>query len=278
MTNKRKNGGSIFPWAALIFLLLLAAGCAPVSRVVPADYVDPITMMEFVFVKGGKFEMGDRTQQTQRELPIHTVGVPDMAVSLYEVTFAQYDSFCEETGREKPSDEGWGRGNRPVMNVSWHDANAFAQWLRRELKLNFNLPTEAQWEYFARAGTTTRFWTGNTLPINNANCSECGSEFDNRMTAPVGSFKPNPWGLYDTAGNLAEWTLDDWQPGYKDVPDDGSAWLNGSTGEKVYRGGAWDYPLKGLQSATRDWAKSSDAYSTIGFRLVINGFTTPQTK
>jgi len=278
MSTTLNYSRSVFPWAALALLFMFTQGCSPVSRVVRPDYVDPVTMMEFVFVKGGTFQMGDHTQQVKRELPVHTVNLKDLAVGIHEVTFAQYDRFCEATGRQKPSDEEWGRGNRPAINISWDDANAFAQWMSDELKLNVSLPTEAQWEYFARAGTTSRFWTGNTLPKNSANCGECGSEFDNRMTAPVGTFEPNAWGLYDTAGNVAEWTLDDWQPGYDGVPDDVSARQNSSTGEKVYRGGAWDYPLKGLESATRDWGKRSDAYNTIGFRMVINDFAPPATR
>jgi formylglycine-generating enzyme required for sulfatase activity len=200
------------------------------------------------------------------------VNLESFAVSLHEVTFAQYDKFCDATGREKPSDEGWGRSNRPVMNVSWDDANAFAEWLSNESGLTASLPSEAQWEYFARAGTTGRFWTGKTLRKNSANCRECGSQWDNQMTAPVGSFKPNPWGLYDTAGNVAEWTLDDWHSGYKGAPTDGSAWITEDATDKVYRGGAWQYPKKELSSATRDWSKRDTRLNVIGFRLVLNNF------
>lgn len=253
---------------------LMLSGCAAMLGKPKADYVEPLTGTKFVFVKGGSFQMGDASDGTARETPVHNVTLGDFAVGIYEVTFEEYDRFCAATGREKPNDEGWGRANRPVINVSWEDANAYAEWLRNQSGLNISLPSEAQWEYFARAGTTGRFWTGDTLPPHQANCRDCGSEFDNRMTAPVGAFKPNPWNLFDTAGNVAEWTLDDWHSGYAGVPGDGSAWLDGDTDEKVYRGGAWDYPLNGLESATRDWAKRSDSFNTVGFRLVINDFVT----
>jgi formylglycine-generating enzyme required for sulfatase activity len=248
------------------------SGCAGLTIKPKADYIEPTTGMKFVFVKGGSFEMGDRAEGHVRETPVHTVTLGDFAAGIFEVTFEQYDKFCEATGREKPDDEEWGRDNRPVINVSWEDAKSYAEWLRQESGLNVSLPSESQWEYFARAGTTSRFWTGDTLPKNMANCSDCGSEFDKRMTAPVGSFKPNPWGLFDTGGNVAEWTLDSWHKGYEGTPPDGSAWSNPDNSEKVYRGGAWDYPQKELKSATRDWTDKSSRYNNIGFRLVINGF------
>ena len=278
MLNKIKRVPLFTTPLAMFLLFILTTGCAPVSKIVPADYVDPVTMMEFVFIKGGSFEMGDHSQLTLRETPIHSVTVPDMAVGMYEVTFAQYDSFCEATGRKKPTDEEWGRGQRPVINITWHDANDFAKWLSSELSLNFNLPTEAQWEYFSRAGTNGNYWSGNKLPPNLANCRGCGSEWDDRMTAPVGSFKPNPWGLFDTAGNVAEWTLDDWQPGYEGAPTDGSAAKNASSNEKVYRGGAWNYPPKELKSATRDWLNKDDRNNTVGFRLILTNMPVKEKK
>lgn len=256
-----------------IFFVTMAitlSGCAGRVTKPKSDYIEPTTGMGFMYIKGGSFQMGDAATSTERELPVHTVTLAAFAAGRYEITFEEYDTFCEATGHEKPDDEDWGRGNRPVINVSWEDARAYAKWLSQQSGLNVSLPSESQWEYIARAGTTSRFWTGDTLPKNRAICRECGSEFDNRMTSPVGFFSPNPWGLFDTVGNVGEWTLDDWQSGYEGAPVDGSAWLGGDTGEKVYRGGAWNYPLKGLESATRDWAKKSDYFNTVGFRLVIN--------
>jgi len=256
----------------LATMAITLSGCAGISGKPNPDYIEPTTGMGFKYIRGGLFQMGDAADGQIRELPIHTVTFEGFAASIFEVTFEQYDKFCDATSRDKPDDEDWGRGNRPVINVNWEDAKAYAEWLRQQSGLNVSLPSESQWEYIARAGTTSRFWTGDTLPKNSANCEECGSRFDNRMTAPVGSFRPNRWGLFDTAGNVAEWTLDDWQPGYEGAPDDGSARINGNTEDKVYRGGAWNYPLTGLESATRDWSKKSDSFDTVGFRLVINNF------
>ncbi|MCK4509931.1 MAG: SUMF1/EgtB/PvdO family nonheme iron enzyme, partial [Desulfuromonadales bacterium] len=237
-----------------------------------ADYIEPTTGMEFVFIKGGTFQMGDASDGQPRETPVHSVTLKDFATGMYEVTFDQYDKFCKATGREKSSDLNWGRGNRPAIYVSWEDAQAFAEWMSTETGLNFSLPSESQWEYFARAGTTSRYWTGGSLEKNKANCRECGSKWDNRMTAPVGSFRPNQWGLYDTAGNVAEWTLDDWHQGYEGAPTDGSAWLGSGADEKIYRGGSWEYSIKELSSATRDWSSKSSRFNMVGFRLILNDF------
>ncbi len=257
-------------------LTLMLSGCAGMVTKPKPEYIEPTTGMAFTYIQGGSFQMGDAADGRKRETPVHIVTVDGFAAGLYEVTFEEYDKFCAATGRVKPDDEDWGRGNRPIINVSWEDANAYATWLSQQTGLNVSLPSEAQWEYMARAGTTSRFWTGDTLPKNRASCVECGSEFDNRMTAPVGSFMPNRWGIFDTAGNVGEWILDDWHVNYKGAPIDGPAWLNGNTDEKVYRGGAWNYPLRGLASATRDWSKKSTALDTVGFRLVINNFVVTQ--
>jgi formylglycine-generating enzyme required for sulfatase activity len=233
--------------------------------------------MNFVFVPPGTFQMGSLTGKNNRELPVHEVTLPGFAVGMYEVTFAQYDAFCEATGREKPSDEGWGRKNRPVINVRWDDANAYAAWLSKETGLSFSLPSEAQWEYFARAGTTSRYWTGDSLEKGEANCSDCGSKWDDKMTAPVGYFKHNPWRIYDTAGNVHEWCLDDLHRTYQGAPTDGQAWFGGDEQRKVNRGGAWNSAPRYLASHSRDYREKDIPRNSIGFRLVLEQFDiTPQ--
>jgi len=257
---------------ALSLLIAVPLGCATTVTKTSPDFIEPVTSMEFVFVEAGTFKMGDEQGQLQRELPVHEVTLEAFVVGTHEVTFAQFDEFCEATGRKKKDDREWGRGNRPVINVSWDEANAYALWLSEQSDFRFSLPTEAQWEYFARAGTTGKYWTGRKLPKNSANCAECGSKWDNKTTAPVGSFKPNPWGIYDTAGNVAEWTLDDWHKGYDQAPADGSAWFGANGEHKVYRGGSWSYPVEELSSSTRDWAERDMRNQSVGFRLVLNDF------
>lgn len=256
----------------IITAALLSVGplsCAPMITKTDPDFIEPLTSMEFVFIKGGVFKMGDPGTQNKRELPLHDVTLADLHVGMFEVTFAQYDEFCEATGQEKPSDEEWGRGNRPVTNVSWEDANAYAVWLSKETGLNFSLPSESQWEYFARSGSTKEYWTGRKLPTNRANCRDCGSQWDNRMTAPVGSFRPNPWGIYDTAGNVAEWTLDDFENNYNNAPNDGSPLRSTNSTRKALRGGAWSDRASHLKSSARDHGRTNRAHNDTGFRLIL---------
>lgn len=248
----------------LLSLLLTLPGCmAP-----KPDYTAKPVNMDFVFVKGGTYQMGSLNYS--REQPVHQVTIGDLYVAMYEVTFKQYDQFCLSVPScEPPSDAGWGRGSRPVINVSWHDANAYAEWLSNETGLKFRLPTEAEWEYFARAGTTSPFWTGRKIPKGRANCQDCGSQWDNVRPAPVGSFPPNPWGIYDTIGNVIEWVADDYTEGYRNAPNDGSPMVIDGNERKAQRGGAWDYPAKDSRSAARDYRKSNIRTKDAGFRLVM---------
>jgi formylglycine-generating enzyme required for sulfatase activity len=151
---------------------------------------------EMVCIPAGTFQMW------QIGKPVHKIG--QFAMAKYEVTFAEYDKFADATGRNKPYDRGWGRGNRPVINVSWYDAESYAKWLSDQTGKQYRLPTEAEWEYAARAGTETKFWWGNEIGKNKANCNNCGDSFD--YTSVVGSFAANQFGLYDTYGNVSEWT------------------------------------------------------------------------
>src|SRR5438874_738666 len=145
-----------------------------------------------------KFRMRDiQGSGDADERPVHLVLIPrPFAMGRYEVTFEEYDVFARATGREQLADRGWGRGHRPVINVSWEDAVAYAKWLSQQTGKRYRLPTEAEWEYAARVGTETAYWWGNEVGKNRANCDGYGgSQWDNKQTAPVGSFQPNPWGL-----------------------------------------------------------------------------------
>ncbi|RMD67692.1 MAG: formylglycine-generating enzyme family protein [Gammaproteobacteria bacterium] len=224
-----------------------------------------------VVIPSGKFPMGSPPDEEGRyddEGPQHEVTIArSFAMGKYEVTFEEYDRFCEATGRGKPDDEGKGRGNYPVINVSWKDAKAYAKWLSEQTGKTYRLPSEAEWEYAARAGTTTRYWWGDEVGKGHANCNGCGSQWDNKWTAPVGSFPPNPWGLYDTAGNVWEWVEDCWHGSYAGAPLDGSAWVSRSCSRRVVRGGSWyDFP-RYVRSAYRYGYTPADRFNFIGFRL-----------
>ena len=229
---------------------------------------------EMVVIPAGRFRMGDmQGNGAKDEQPVHEVHIrKPIAVSRSEITFDQYDDFAKATGRDLPDDEGWGRGGRPVVRVSWNDAVDYAGWLSQQTSKHYRLPTEAEWEYAARAGAETTYWWGNEIKQALANCIGCGSRWDNQQTAPVGSFKPNPFGLYDTAGNVSEWVQDCWHENYQGAPSDGSAWEkehNGNCDGRVRRGGSYGSAYNGNVRSSSRWVFRGGArFRSLGFRLV----------
>ncbi|WP_297323885.1 formylglycine-generating enzyme family protein [Nitrosomonas sp.] len=216
---------------------------------------------EMVRIPPGKFLMGSPENESGRysdEGPQHEVTIAyAFEISKYEVTFDEYDAFAKDAKRQLPSDEGWGRGKRPVINVSWKDARDYVQWLSKQTGKKYRLPTEAEWEYAARARTQTAYWWGPDIGKNNANCRGCGSEWDGKQTAPADSFNPNTFGLHNTAGNVWEWIEDCSHDNYQGAPADGSAWKEangGDCGRRVVRGGSWFGDPQLLRSAGRGGA------------------------
>jgi formylglycine-generating enzyme required for sulfatase activity len=225
---------------------------------------------EMVWIPAGSFRMGDiQGGGGSDEKPVHSVSVNGFAMGKYEVTFAEYDKFAEATGRKKPSDSGWGRGNRPVINVSWHDATAYAEWLSQQTGKQYRLPTEAQWEYAARAGTETKYWWGNEIGTNKANCSNGSCKDHFKYTAPVGSFAANPFGIYDTVGNVWEWVQDIYSSDYysSSIYSDPSGPYTGSS--RVYRGSGWNRPASFCRAAYRGFNSPGYRSSRLGFRLLL---------
>ena len=224
---------------------------------------------EMVVIPGGSFRMGCVSGQDcyDNEHPVHTVRVGSFELSKYEVTFEQYDRFTAATGRNPAGDSGWGRWRRPVINVSWEDTVAYVRWLSGQTGERYRLPSEAEWEYAARAGSVTAYSWGNEIGRNRANCDGCGSQWDNRQTAPVGSFGPNGWGLHDMHGNVWEWVQDCWNGSYGGAPSDGSAWERGDCSQRVLRGGSWINLPRYLRSAYRNWITTTSRYVIDGFRV-----------
>ncbi len=227
---------------------------------------------EMVVAPAGSFRMGDvQGGGSRAEIPVRTVNIQKpFAIGRYEMTFDEYDQFAEATNRPLPNDFGWGRGRRPVINVSWQDAVAYAKWLSEQTGKRYRLPTEAEWEYAARGGKETAYWWGKDLGKGMANCDRCGSQWDHKQTAPVGSFKPNPFGLYDTAGNVSEWVEDCWHIDYNGAPGDGSAWKEKGGGicdRRMMRGGSFVNGPEVLRASYRIDNLAGYRYDLIGFRL-----------
>ena len=222
---------------------------------------------EMVVVPPGDFEMGSR--DTPFESPPHkvTIAAP-YAIARRETTFAEWDACVAAGGcSHKPDDQGWGRGNRPVIDVSWQDARSFVAWLARKTGKNYRLPSEAEWEYAARAGTLSKFWWGKDAGKSNANCDGCG-DVSLHKTVPVGSFRPNGFGLYDTSGNAYEWVEDCWNDSYARAPKDGTAWTSGQCSQRVLRGGSFANNSSAAASAARFRYDFDVRYYANGFRVV----------
>ena len=225
---------------------------------------------EMVAISAGSFRMGDLSGEGyEAEKPAHNVALPPFKMGRHEVTFAQWDACVADggCGGYRPDDEGWGRGNRPVVNVSWDDAQLFIQWLNGKTGGGYRLPAESEWEYAARAGSVTQYSWGDDVGSNQANCCECGSVWDDRQTAPVGSFAANVWGLHDIHGNVWEWVQDCWHDSYEGAPADGSVRESGNCGRRVIRGGAWHLYAGVSRSASRNAAARAHRNSGQGFRL-----------
>lgn len=229
---------------------------------------------EMVVVPAGSFEMGSPTSEpghSAEEGPQHLVTIArPFAVGQFEVTFGEWDACVAEGGCSgyKPSDEGWGRGRRPVINVSWDDAQAYITWLSKKTRNSYRLLSGSEYEYAMRAGTQTVYPWGDTVGTNNANCHSCGSQWDAKQTAPVGSFAPNGFGLYDMVGNVREWTEDCYHDTYNGSPTDGSAWLGGGDCyHRVVRGGSFLLAPAFLRSASRYWFTSDYRLRYLGFRV-----------
>ena len=250
------------------------------------SYRDCADTPELVRLLGGTFTMGEQSSTgTLYELPPHEVTVAGFSIGKYEVTFDEWDACHRAGGCLSPADDaGWGRGRRPVIKVSWMDAQQYVHWLSGKTGRTYRLPSEAEWEYAARAGTTTRYFWGDGAEW----ACKAANVFDQTgsasyphwhwratcddgyaPTAPVGSFEGNPWGLYDMNGNVWEWVQDCWHSDYTGAPTDGKPWIQGGQcSKRVNRGGGWGNHPRSMRSASRD-ADSGEGFSNaMGFRVV----------
>ena len=223
----------------------------------------------------GKFNMGwppgERGAADLDEQPQHPVSIRRFAVSRYDITFDEWQACVDAGGcksNPEPSDGGWGKGRRPVINVSWSDAQEYVKWLSEMTGQYYRLLSEAEWEYAARANTTTAYYWGDEIGSNNANCKGCGSKWDNLLTAPVGSFNPNDFTLHDMAGNVLQWVEDCKHDNYVGAPDNGSPWITDENCPfRILRGGDFGALPLVLRSAERGWDPPNRRLDRAGFRV-----------
>lgn len=240
------------------------------SIVLARLHVVSVAEPAMVPISGGSYQQGDiHGLGDKSELPVRQVTIKPFAIGKYEVTFEEYDHYVELTGGRSPSDQSWGRENRPVINVSWDDAMAYATWLSQATGNHYRLPTESEWEYAARSGGNDETWAGTSDEKQLAEYAVYRQEEGG--TESVGSKKPNGLGLFDLSGNVWEWVEDCWHEDYKGAPGDGSSWLetnDGNCGRRVLRGGSWyNIPLY-LRVSVRGRNGTDDRNDDIGFRLV----------
>jgi formylglycine-generating enzyme required for sulfatase activity len=296
-----------FRYPILLVLLLVSAFFAPQTASIAAplerEFQECSQCPVMVAIPAGKFMMGSQRSERGRfdsEGPQHLVRVRAFAIGKYDVTSAQFRIFLQQTEYQpKPCDpilgltwQSPGRGRAyppgpveeprwPATCLSWNDAQAYIRWLndkvhnlpsaRQSRGGPYRLPSEAEWEYAARGGTSTSRWWGDRIGTGNANCNGCGSKWDGQLLAPVGSFGPNPFGLYDMLGNVWQWTSDCWNDSYIGAPADARPWLKGDCGYRVIRGGSWSNVPIYIRSATRSRNKASggdvDYSNYVGFRV-----------
>jgi formylglycine-generating enzyme required for sulfatase activity len=231
-----------------------------------------------VMIPSGSFTQGSPSSEPQswiNERPQRTVNVPAFAMGQTAVTFDQWDACVDDGGcTHEPDDEGFGRGNRPVISVSWNDAQEYVTWLSNKTGRDYRLPSESEWEYATRAGTTGRFNTGDCITTDQANfngnvpAEGCPTGIYRAQTLPVASFAPNAFGLYDTHGNAREWVQDCSNQDYVGAPTDGSAWMTGNCTNAVFRSGDWFDVGQGMRSARRYESGRSNRGFNHGFRVV----------
>ncbi len=221
---------------------------------------------EMVFLEGGSFEMG--SSEHDAEMPIHEVDLLAFWIGKHPITFDNYDFFCNETNRIKPSDAGWGRGRRPVINISWHDAEAYCQWLCEKTGNFYRLPSESEWEYAARGGIASNGfrYSGSNLLSNVA----WYKQNSNQKTQLVGKKNANEAGLHDMNGNVWEWCSDKWHESHEGAPTDGSERLSEKQSiNRVCRGGAWNFNFDhNFRVSSRKFYTPNGQSCNIGFRVV----------
>jgi formylglycine-generating enzyme required for sulfatase activity len=227
-------------------------------------FVSIHVLPKMVQIPDGTFQQGDVEQ-----LGVRPVTIKPFALGQFEVTFEEYDRFAIAEGKPLPGDQSWGRGRRPVVNISWQEAKDYADWLSRKTGKRYRLPTESEWEYTARSGVSQDVWAGTS---EESQLGEYAVFINNsgNQTAIVGQKRHNAFGLHDMSGNVFEWIEDCVHVTYQGAPSDGSAWLEEQGGDcnlRIIRGGSWSSPSEFLRSSSRNRDVAADRINNVGFRL-----------
>ena len=220
---------------------------------------------EMIAVRGGSFTMGSNEDATEK--PVHQVTLKPFAIGRYPVSVREWN---ECAAAKACAFVATGNDDSPVTNLSWSDAKQFVGWLAGATNKPYRLPTEAEWEFAARAGTQTRFWWGDHFQFGMANCRNCADVPATAQPVKVGSFKPNPFGLYDMGGGVDQWVEDCWHKTYHGAPSDGSAWIEGDCASHVIRSGSWKNDERYARTASRFYYDTNVQYPTHGFRVALS--------
>lgn len=235
----------------------------------PGDiFRDCETCPEMVVVPAGLFLMGSDRHESEKPKRVIRFRKP-FAIGRFETTHAEWQA-CLDAGacKHEPHDHNWGKDRMPVINVNHEMVRGYAKWLSNKTGKTYRLPSEAEWEYAARAGSKSNYWFGDRVGENQVNCRKCGSPWSGIGNAPIGSFAPNQWGLYDMHGNAFEWVEDCWHPNYEGAPKSSAAWVGGKCQFRVIRGGSWYYYSRMSRSANRQKNPGQVKSYWLSFRLV----------
>jgi formylglycine-generating enzyme required for sulfatase activity len=239
---------------------------APRSQVDSRIFQDCPDCPAMVKIPGGSFMMG-AAQGDPSAAPQHKATVAPFALGRYPVTVAEWRACTADKGCSSLPKMHEFTDQTPVHNISWDDARQYIAWISKKTGKKYRLPSETEWEYAARAGTTTRYWWGDEVGTFLANCSDCGGKQKDLAPLPVGSFKPNPFGLHDMSGGVSQWTADCWFPNYHGAPSDGSPRDKRGCQERVLRGGSFRNDRTTIASSSRNHYDASVRYLDHGFRV-----------
>ena len=255
--------GALAGWIPLLGLLAGAVQAGESSQAMAV-----VASIKLIDIPAGRFVMGtDAVPGEQQGYPPHSVTIAPFKLATTLVTFDQYDAFAQATRRPVAQDEGWGRGDRPVINVNRLEMLAFIRWLNVGVHRHFRLPTEAEYEYATRAGTTTPYFWGDAAISDYANTAANTGRDVFPFTSPVGAFLPNPWGLLDMIGNVWEMTQDCRHPNFAGAPSNGAAWMGEPCDSYIVRGGWYRSVTRGVQVTSRSAASASFRSTGLGFRV-----------